>query len=313
MLITAVIQDSWPALAEDDFAVFEKLVGKHLPDQYRAFLNRNNGGSFQYSTAQSVAGPIDGFYPLLVQPDYAVSDLVKNHQFPDFDLPQHLLKVAWDPFGNQYCVAWDDDEAPVYFYDHETREATPKCTNFNEFLGSLVVDTIFSNWDVEQQSGFSAVQRGDIEELGALLVQGLDVDHRRSLGVTLLMAAVIYGQPGHVDFLIKQGADPALRDEYERTALGYAAHYGRFDCARMLLEAGVDVEALFSRGRTPLAVAISKSDTRLCMLLLDYGASLDTMLPTGVIVRDYLSGANRSNHELQLLPALRERLGDNSL
>jgi hypothetical protein len=105
------------ALAETERRLAE--LGRSLPASYRAFLAEQDGGrpvrntfTFeQHDREQS--GRVAAFLGVLPAPD---GDLAETAGLVG-DLPEGLLAIAGDEFGNLICLGADD--GPVVFWDHE--------------------------------------------------------------------------------------------------------------------------------------------------------------------------------------------------
>ena len=133
-----------------------------------------------------------------------------------------------------------------------------------------------------------AAEKGDTDQVLALLDQGADVDASRSYRTALMWAAlyghadtvrallkrgakinphivydwdsfhmaVLGGNPQIVDLFLKQGADVNTKDpEHEITALIYAAESGYLEVVRLLLDHGAEIHARDWASRTALICA----------------------------------------------------------
>ncbi|MEU6856041.1 ankyrin repeat domain-containing protein [Rothia kristinae] len=99
---------------------------------------------------------------------------------------------------------------------------------------------------------FDLARDGRVEELAALLEQGIPVNLTNANGDTLLILAAYREQPGVVRLLLERGADVDRLNDRGQTALVCAVFRNHEPIARMLLEAGADA----SLGhQTPEAVA----------------------------------------------------------
>ena len=113
---------------------------------------------------------------------------------------------------------------------------------------------------------FTAIEKGSIGHVQALVKGGADIDRVDEDGKAPLYRAVEYREHAKVDALLKAGADVAATDERGRTCL----HVARPASAMVvLLEAGADPEAVDRDGRTPLSCAKTRGSVA---LLLEWGA-----------------------------------------
>jgi ankyrin repeat protein len=76
----------------------------------------------------------------------------------------------------------------------------------------------------------TAVSKGAVEDVRALLELGVDVNIQDASGATALMYAVNYGRLDCINLLIEKGANPKTRDQHRWTPLLLAEfnadHYG---------------------------------------------------------------------------------------
>jgi hypothetical protein len=101
-----------PAPAEQ-IERLERQVGP-LPDAYRNFLRQQDGGRLDDNS--EAANDIFGVGP--DAPDWA--SLWQKLDVYKGRLPEWLLPVAADEFGNLFAVSLrDDDRGTVWFWDHE--------------------------------------------------------------------------------------------------------------------------------------------------------------------------------------------------
>ncbi len=87
---------------------------------------------------------------------------------------------------------------------------------------------------------YEAASKGDLNEVRALLTQGVDVNAGYQGGGTALYAAVIYNKKDVVEFLISKGANVNFQGN-----LRMALRYGHMDAAKVLLAHGA-TEDIFS-------------------------------------------------------------------
>lgn len=129
----------------------ESIVKAGLPEDYRHFLETENGGRPEPSTFsfQQYGGPqdsiLDWFFTLnRDEPIYYIPNKVKT--FTD-RIPPQLLPIACDPLGNLVLLDLrSDSHGSVYFWDHENEnlDGEPSWSNisfiapsFGEFVHRL--------------------------------------------------------------------------------------------------------------------------------------------------------------------------------
>lgn len=150
------LTDTGPRLTSKDIKRFEKQRGVTLPDDYRAFLLKSNGGYPDVDVAFSFregGRPSDSvlsqFYPLDKGSEDSNLDEVYEMFVEAGRMPPNLVPIGDDAFGNQICLSVaGKDAGAVYFWDHE-REPDPArkpvvfrnlsliADSFSDFLASL--------------------------------------------------------------------------------------------------------------------------------------------------------------------------------
>jgi cell wall assembly regulator SMI1 len=122
-MIEIQMKESCPPLHESDIAKAEHRMGVTLPDDYRQFLLRHNGGRPDRNVFPVVGDPLNdtGIINWLYSiEDGDVYDLVGNAEIYKGRMPAELLPIGLDPFGNQICLALaGPNKGRVYFWDHE--------------------------------------------------------------------------------------------------------------------------------------------------------------------------------------------------
>jgi ankyrin repeat protein len=121
-----------------------------------------------------------------------------------------------------------------------------------------------------------AVHRGDLDHLGRLMREGMDVNARDRYGQTALMIAAKNGQSDLVDFLLKQRVELNHTAKYRLSALMLAVINGHGGIVRMLVEAGADLEirgtgAPGFQGKTALDLALEREQIGLVEALRKSG------------------------------------------
>ena len=108
--------------------------------------------------------------------------------------------------------------------------------------------------ELEKERLHHAASAGDIEQIKALLDEGLPINAFDSLVRTPLHCAAIAGHIEAVQFLIDAGADVNAHDEEKigETPLGKVAANCTFDMAKVLVDAGADPTILGWMANTAL-------------------------------------------------------------
>ncbi|MBD1229589.1 SMI1/KNR4 family protein [Xenorhabdus griffiniae] len=103
-------------------ADFESEIGKSLPNDYRNFLKKYNGGypepdSFSFiNDDEEDASSVDRFLGLGAEKHHNL----RNYFFDYKDrIPLDFLPIAHDPGGNLILISLSKDNSGVFFWDHE--------------------------------------------------------------------------------------------------------------------------------------------------------------------------------------------------
>jgi hypothetical protein len=124
----AAIDDKLPPAPLSSLDQFESHIGQRLPEDYREFLVRCNGGyaagavAFQGPTpegrsADACPNHIGGFRE---ESHFSLMAARENYQPDEVRIPKTLLWIMDDPLGNAICVGLTGSHrGRVYFWDHE--------------------------------------------------------------------------------------------------------------------------------------------------------------------------------------------------
>ncbi|HVG72984.1 MAG TPA: M56 family metallopeptidase [Vicinamibacterales bacterium] len=123
-----------------------------------------------------------------------------------------------------------------------------------------------------------AVQRGNREEIAALLTAGANVNTPVPGDGSALIAAAQHGHLDIVQSLLARGADIDLGVPGDGTPLIAAAQRGHLEIARLLLDRGADVHKPFTGDGNPLIAASSRGQVRIVQLLLERGARVEDVV-----------------------------------
>jgi cell wall assembly regulator SMI1 len=139
-----------PSTDEARVSAFESALGCRLPDDYREFLLRHNGGqphpaSFQFALRKGpgTSSSVEWFLSLH---DGKFSNLEQKRKIYDGRVPRNTVPIATDAFGNVILLGIRGDaQGRVYFWDHEEEpESQPDwsnvdllANNFDEFIAGL--------------------------------------------------------------------------------------------------------------------------------------------------------------------------------
>ncbi|MDX1392739.1 MAG: ankyrin repeat domain-containing protein [Gemmatimonadota bacterium] len=121
-----------------------------------------------------------------------------------------------------------------------------------------------------------AAERGDLDAVRALLVQGADVNAAQGDGMSALHWASMSGSVEMVDVLLYAGANTEATTRLGAyTPLHLASRYGQADAVAALLEGGAKADASSTTGSRPLHFAAASGVAEAVATLIDHGASID--------------------------------------
>ncbi|MBN2248971.1 MAG: SMI1/KNR4 family protein [Campylobacterales bacterium] len=123
---------------------FEKQLKIRLPQEYREFLVKHNGGKLEKNMLtinESEGGTsIHHIYALVDNPLYAsMEEKYKIFNTNEFNFGNEYLAIMDDSFGNQILLKLQEPNlGAIYFWDHESNDNFIKISNnFYEFIDSL--------------------------------------------------------------------------------------------------------------------------------------------------------------------------------
>lgn len=132
------------AASAADIAVFEQRHGLVLPDAYRQFLLRHNGGKARdafFTVPGWQKSHVSYFYGIGLDGAYNLEDILQQVAY---FFPRSLLPIGTDPGGNEICLGLSGKATgKVYFWCHEAGELSdPALTDHHPGLYLLAPD-----WD----------------------------------------------------------------------------------------------------------------------------------------------------------------------
>lgn len=143
-----LIHDSKGIVSEQELAALEKQLGINLPNDYRDFLKKNNGGypepdGFSFSNGED-GSSVDKF---LEVSDSKTASLISYYNTYKNRIPKSYFPIAKDPGGNLILIEIDHDGSGIYFWDHEneSEDGDPPgmdniylvSSSFDEFINNL--------------------------------------------------------------------------------------------------------------------------------------------------------------------------------
>ncbi|MBT8370128.1 MAG: ankyrin repeat domain-containing protein, partial [Deltaproteobacteria bacterium] len=120
-----------------------------------------------------------------------------------------------------------------------------------------------------------AVERGNLGDIRALIMDGAPADTRHNDGTSLLHRALAMGHIKVVPLLIKEGADVNAADSRGITPIHLAAGKGNTTIVKLLIQSGADPGVKSEDYGLPLHWASNSGHMEILRLLLDSGATVD--------------------------------------
>ena len=102
-----VLLDSYQSVTQKDIARFEQQMGIALPEDYRSFLCRTNGGVFHDEVCTPDLVVVDGFYGL--NSGFEWSDLECVYERTREWISPKVLAIASSPSGDEIGVSLEED------------------------------------------------------------------------------------------------------------------------------------------------------------------------------------------------------------
>lgn len=134
--------DTGSLITNLDIDNFEKKFNIIFPPNYRYLLLKFNGGipSDDCIYIEGEEGSIGGFYSLKGN-DILLENAIQDFQIIEKLIPKEYIPIAYDSFGNPYCIAtYEKDYGKIFcwFLDSGDEEGTLIANSLEEFLGGEV-------------------------------------------------------------------------------------------------------------------------------------------------------------------------------
>lgn len=285
----------------ENLKAIESHIGFSLPESYRRFLLKNNGGRITSDAFNTIHNEMESllhfFYGIT---DKSIYDLKTNYdQWREKEFPNQYFPIANDVFGNYIVLDLSKDTfyGQVLFWSHDTPELRPVeiSRDFESFLKGLYKVIL------EKTALDIAVDRQDIKYFKNRVANGEQVDDiQNEFGQTAITMAALRNKlrlveffnkngskmekalfnaagNGHYDtvkYLLTLGLSPDERDitQNDDTALIQAAYGGYMDVVKLLIKSGADINAKDKHGQSVLRKAYWSNNDELIAYLEKLGA-----------------------------------------
>jgi hypothetical protein len=277
----------------------EMRIGFSLPEPYKKFLLKSNGGRIVPNNFQTVNNEIEsGIHYMFGITDNANYDIESNYNNWAKNNPQrNLVPIAIDSLGNLILLSCSTPTyESVYIWQHDLEgNLYLIATDFNSFLKSLY------EIKIEQSDLDLAVARQDIKYFENRLLKGENIDDIiNEFNQPVVIVAALYNKVGllkyfkqkgsklakalfnaasngsheAVKYLLSLGINPDERDEEQNndTALMQAAFGGYLNVVKELIKMGADINAKDINGQSVLTKALWSGNDELVQYLEKHGA-----------------------------------------
>jgi hypothetical protein len=133
--------------SQEEIEAFEAEIGATLPEDYRQFLLRSNGGNVDW---HQFKGPTPGGRPwtavvshvggLRDEPDLSLRAARGCYQGSELQIPRALLWIMGDPGGNGICLGLTEPyRGRVYFWIHDEQPDPQEWDGEVETAGNVIL------------------------------------------------------------------------------------------------------------------------------------------------------------------------------
>lgn len=147
------ITESEKSISLEEFNSFLNEFNLNLPDTYKNFILKHNGGypdkSFFYSKKVDLEFDFDFFYSIDLKYEdkdvldaiddlVTVNEIIDNYQINDKELPIFLYPFGQNSGGATYCISTKgEDYGVVYLHYWDGSGLQFICDSFEEFIEGL--------------------------------------------------------------------------------------------------------------------------------------------------------------------------------
>jgi hypothetical protein len=140
---------SVPPPSRDEIEAFEAELGAPLPDDYRGFLMKSNGGYLDWYRFEGPT-PDGGSWTAVVshvgglrdEPELSLRSARACYQGSELQIPRALLWIMGDPGGNGICLGLTGPyRGRVYFWIHDEQPDPDGWNGAVETAGNVILLT----------------------------------------------------------------------------------------------------------------------------------------------------------------------------
>jgi hypothetical protein len=240
-----------PSLTVREIEEFEGEIGYRLPQDYRLFLLRHNGGggaaefALEYTWRDETL-VVMGFYALLPTTDRGLRRVLGDLS----RLVKGYLPITSDTGQQDICLPISGGRRGVYLAEYTYEADYPVAAvmhrledSFTDFVNNLK-EVIVPHDDI-QELGKSA----KADEVDVFLRSGRSIDELSMYGSSILCEAIKYGNMPLIGACIEKGADLSH-------AIHAAVQSRRIEAIELLVRAGADINERDKFGERPLKYVV---------------------------------------------------------
>ncbi len=246
-MVKVRFEKTGPAINESDIVAFEREIGYALPEDYRAFMLRHNGGVphpdaiFVDALPDGVPAQILSFKSLIH--DMGIMTIGSIYNDTSKRIAKHVLPIAPDTIGSLFLMSLDGaDRGNIYYencyYEEGDKEPTGPfdatyfvASSFSELLGNLF-EYVDEQLEAKRLPWEKSIRAGDIGAVDEIIEQRLFDDLTNKQGRTPVEEAAIHNQPEMVRTLLDAGCEP-------RNAILFACRHGRESMVIDMIDRGI--------------------------------------------------------------------------
>lgn len=188
----------------DKLLLFEEVIKKKLPNDYRTFLLHNNGGK-----------PIPNYFKIPNNEESSIHIMYGIHNKLEDNLENILkifknrisssiLPIADDPNGNIIGIGISENNFDeIFFWNHELEIVTKISNSFKEFINDL-----YEYVEHDENIIDKLIKTNDIDGIRLIIENGYPINQLNMHGRSMIEEATISAKNDIVVFLHNQGALP---------------------------------------------------------------------------------------------------------
>lgn len=170
----------------------------------------------------------------------------------------------------------------------------------SQITSEIDQDLLVRETETEAETGYKTIadafQKWDWYSVGAMIVDGAEVNVESTGGGSMLASAILYDKLPIVELMLEYGADPNSLDAKGDPVLIFALQCKKSEMAEMLLSYGADVNKIDRQGNNALYYFIDNDDVEMVENILDNG-----VLPESIDVKNYSQALFSNEYIAELL------------